>query len=123
MARIVLESTRREENANLNAVIPISKVVHRLELLIDNPNTGFVCANGDVLDVFCRLALLLQLGVDMLGGFDGGLRMELGCESRLTVTSDSWSESELTRIGHLEENIFHYVASIRSLELKLLALE
>lgn len=48
-----------KENANLNAVIPISKIVHGLELLIDNPNTGFVCANGDVFDVFCRLALLL----------------------------------------------------------------
>lgn len=70
-----------EKNANLNAVIPIGKVVHGLELLVNNSNTGFVCSNGDVFNVLGRLALLLQLGVNVLSGFDGCLRMELGCQN------------------------------------------
>ena len=54
-------------------MISIGKVVHRLELLVDDTHTGFVCSDGDVFDVFCGLALLFQLGVDVLSGFDGGL--------------------------------------------------
>lgn len=61
-------------------MIPIGKIVHGFKLLVDDSDAGFVCSNGNVFDVFCRLALLLQLGVDVLSGFDGGLRMELGCQ-------------------------------------------
>lgn len=81
MPSIVVKVSKAEEIANLNAVISISKIVHGFELLVNNSNTGFVCSNGDVFDVFCRLSLLLQLGVDVLSGFDGGLRMKLGCQN------------------------------------------
>jgi hypothetical protein len=35
----------------LDTVITISKVVHRLELLVDDSNTSFVCAASDFLNV------------------------------------------------------------------------
>jgi hypothetical protein len=62
----------------LNAVITVSEVIHRLELLIDDSDAGFVCAACDVLNICCRFSLVGQLLVDSLGGFDGGLRVEFG---------------------------------------------
>lgn len=61
-------------------MIPISKIVHGLELLINDSDTSLVCSNRNIFDVLCGLALLFQLGVDVFSGFDGGLRMELGCQ-------------------------------------------
>jgi hypothetical protein len=60
-------------------VITICKVLHGLELLIDDPNAGLVCSVYDTLDVFGRLAHCLKLLVEALGGFDGGLGVELSC--------------------------------------------
>ncbi len=54
-------------------MISIGEIVHGLELFVDNTDTGFVCANGDIFDVFCGFALLFQLGMNVLGGFDCGL--------------------------------------------------
>jgi hypothetical protein len=59
-------------------VVTISKVVHRLELFIDNSNTGFVGSAGDFLDICCGFSLVGKLLVDSLGGFDSSLGMEFG---------------------------------------------
>lgn len=65
--------------AYLDAMVAIREVVHGLELLIYDPDTGFVRSDGDVFDVFGRFASLFQLSMNMFRGFDGGLRVELGC--------------------------------------------
>lgn len=62
----------------LNTVVTVGKVVHLLELLVDDPDAGLVGAVGDLLDVLGALAHLSELLVDDLGGLDGGLRVELG---------------------------------------------
>jgi hypothetical protein len=59
-------------------VITVGKVVHGLELFVDDANAGFVSAAGDVLDVSCGLALLLELVVDSLCGLNGSLGVEFG---------------------------------------------
>ncbi len=64
--------------ADLDAVISIGEVVHGLELLVDDADTGFMCSDSDIFDVFCGFALLFQLRMNVLGSFDGGLRMEFG---------------------------------------------
>ena len=89
----------------LDAVVAVGKVVHRLELLVDDADAGLVGADGHLLDVGGGLAHGLELGVDLLRGLDGGLRVELG------------------RVGDLEENVLHDVAAVGALELELLALE
>lgn len=89
----------------LDAVVAVGKVVHGLELLVDDADAGLVGADGHLLDVGGGLAHGLELGVDLLRGLDGGLGVELG------------------GVRDLEENVLHDVAAIGALELKLLALE
>lgn len=62
----------------LDAVITVGKVVHGLELLVDNADACLVGAAGDLLDVGGGLAHRLELVVDSLGGLNRGLRVELG---------------------------------------------
>lgn len=70
----------------LNTVVTVRKVVHRLELLIYDPNASFVRAVGDLLDVSRSLAQLGQLLVHDLSSLDGRLGVEFGC--RNNVVSD-----------------------------------
>lgn len=63
----------------LDAVVTVGKVVHGLELLVDNADAGLVGAAGDALDIGGGLAHGLELVEDLLGGLDGGLGVELGC--------------------------------------------
>lgn len=63
----------------LDAVVAIGKVVHGLELLVDDADAGLVGAAGDFLDVGSGLALSLEEVVDLLGSLDGGLGVELSC--------------------------------------------
>ena len=62
----------------LNAVVAVGEVVHRLVLLVDDADAGFMGAADDGLDVRGRFAEVLQLLVDDFGGFNCGLRMEFG---------------------------------------------
>lgn len=59
-------------------MITVSKVLHGLELLIDDTNAGLVCAVYDAFNVFGALAHCLQLLVQALGSFNCGLGVELG---------------------------------------------
>ena len=86
-------------------MVTVGKVVHLLELLVDDADAGLVGAVGDLLDVLGGLAEGGQLLVDDLGGLDGGLGVELG------------------GVGDLEEDVLHDVAAVGALELELLALE
>lgn len=63
----------------LDAVVAVGKVVHGLELFVDDADAGLVRAAGHSLDVGSGLALGLETGVDVLCGFNGGLGVELGC--------------------------------------------
>jgi hypothetical protein len=89
----------------LNAVVTVGKVVHGLELLVNDADASLVGSAGDGLDIGSRLALGLEEVVNLLGGLDGGLRVEL------------------SRVGDLEENVLHDIAAVGALELKLLTLE
>jgi hypothetical protein len=62
----------------LDAVVTISKVLHGLELLVDDTNAGLVCPVDNTLDVLGCLSHGLKLLVQALGSLDGSLRMELG---------------------------------------------
>jgi hypothetical protein len=62
-------------------VVTVGKVVHGLELLVDNANASLVGAVGDLLDVRGGLSEGLELLVDDFGGLDGGLRVEFGCSN------------------------------------------
>lgn len=106
----------------LNTVVTVRKVVHRLELLVDNPDASLMSPVGDLLDVLGGLAHSCQLPVDNLRALNGGLRVELGCQ-RLIGNSTAKDFRKLTWVGNLEENIFHDVAAVRALELELVALE
>ena len=80
---------------HLNAVITVSKVLHRLELLIDDANAGLVRTVHDTLDVFGALAHCRQLLVEALRSFDGGLGVELSW-TRLAYTADqNWLKGAL----------------------------
>lgn len=101
-------------------MVTVGKVVHGLELLVDNSDASLVGSASDGLDVGSRLALGLEEVVNLFRGLDGGLRVELGCD----VLAGSFSRSDrLTRVGDLEENVLHDIASVGALELKLLTLE
>jgi hypothetical protein len=65
-------------------VVTVGKVVHGLELLVDDADASLVRAAGDALDVGGRLALALEQVVDLLGSLDGGLRVEFGCDMLVT---------------------------------------
>jgi hypothetical protein len=54
-------------------VVTVSEVLHRLELLVDNADTGLVCPVDDAIDIFGGLAHGSQLLVDALGSLDGSL--------------------------------------------------
>ena len=109
----------------LDAVVTVGKVVHGLELLVDDADAGLVRAAGDGLDVSSGLAHGLELVVDALRGLDGGLGVELGCQvgQKKKGTSSQEHEVLLTRVGDLEEDVLHDVAAVGALELELLALE
>lgn len=62
----------------LDAVVTVGKVVHGLELLVDDADAGLVGAAGDSLDVGSGFAKSLKLVEDLLGGLDSGLGVELG---------------------------------------------
>ena len=66
----------------MDAVVTIGKVVHGLELFVDNSDAGFVSAAGNLLDVCGRFAHILKLVVNSLCGFDGSLGVEFGCGSQ-----------------------------------------
>lgn len=66
------------ESSYLNAVVTVRKVVHSLELLVDDTNARLVSAVGDLLDILGALPQGLELLVDNLGSFNGGLRVEFG---------------------------------------------
>jgi hypothetical protein len=59
-------------------VVTVGKVVHLLELLVNDTDACLVGAVGDLLDILGALAHLGQLLVDDLGGLNGGLGVELG---------------------------------------------
>lgn len=103
-------------------MVSVGKVVHGLELLVDDTDASFVCATGDFLNVLGRFAHIFQLMVNVFRGLDGSLRVELGWAFQSGPSQVS-SSASLTRVRNLEKHILHYVASIWSLELKLLALE
>lgn len=63
---------------HLNAMVTVSKVVHGLELLVNDANARLVGAVGDLLNVLGALAEGSQLLVDGLGSLDGSLGVELG---------------------------------------------
>jgi hypothetical protein len=62
----------------LNAVVTVSKVVHGLELLVDDANASFVGAVGNILDVLGGFAQRSKLLVDDLSALNGSLGVELG---------------------------------------------
>lgn len=59
-------------------MVTVGKVVHGLELLVDDADAGLVGSAGDGLDVGGGLAHSLELVVDLLRGLDSGLGVELG---------------------------------------------
>lgn len=109
------------KGTDLNTVVTVGKVVHGLELLVNNADASLVGAVGNLLDVFGGLAKLSELLVDDLRTFNGSLRVEFSCKS--LVFAQYSGRAGRTRIGNLEENVLHDIAAIRTLELKLLALE
>jgi hypothetical protein len=72
----------------LNAVITISKVVHRLKLFVDNSDAGFVGSACDLLDICGRFSLVGKLLVDSLGGFDCSLGGKFSCEGVRNASID-----------------------------------
>jgi hypothetical protein len=64
--------------AYLNAVVTVCKVLHGLELFVDDPDASFVRPVDNTLNIFGALAHSLEFLVQTLGGFDSSLRVELG---------------------------------------------
>lgn len=82
-----LEAAKDEHDGAhvLDAVVAVGKVVHGLELLVDDSDASLVGAAGDLLDVSGRFAHLLEDVVDLLGSLDSGLGVELGFKILVTV--------------------------------------
>lgn len=59
-------------------MVTVRKIVHSLELLVDDTDARLVSAVGDLLDILGALAQGLELLVDNLGSFNGSLRVEFG---------------------------------------------
>ncbi len=72
------EAVEHAGKTYLNAVIAVSKVLHGLELLIDDTNAGLVCSVHDAFNVLGALAHCRQLLVQALRSLDSCLGMELG---------------------------------------------
>lgn len=68
----------------LYAVVTVGVVVHCFELFVDDTDAGFVRPVCHAFNVFCGFAHGLELLVEFLRGFDGGLRVELGCVSKIS---------------------------------------
>lgn len=62
----------------LDAVITVRKVVHGLELFVDDTDAGFMGADFDVFDIFNGLAHLGQSCVYVLSRLNGSLRVKFG---------------------------------------------
>lgn len=58
-------------------MVAVSKVVHGLELLVNNPDASFVGPVRHILDIFSGLTHLPQLDIDALSSLNGSLGMEL----------------------------------------------
>ena len=58
-------------------MVTVGKVVHGLELLVDDADASLVGADGHLLDVLGSLAHLGKGLVDFGGSLDSGLRVEL----------------------------------------------
>jgi hypothetical protein len=69
---------KRASKTNLDAMVTIRKVLQGFELLVNNPDAGFMGPNGDFFDVFGCLAQLFQSCINMLGSLNGGLRVKFG---------------------------------------------
>ena len=64
--------------ADLHTVVAIGKVVHRLELLVNNPHARVMGTVGDLLDVSNVLSNLPELLIDNLSSFNSCLGVEFG---------------------------------------------
>jgi hypothetical protein len=64
-------------------MVTVSKVVHGLELLVNDANACLVCAVGNFFDVLDRLSELGQLFVNNLSSLDSCLRVELSWNNQL----------------------------------------
>lgn len=63
-------------------MVTVSKVVHCLELLVNDADASFVCTVGDLLDVLGGLSQSCEFLVDDLGSLDGCLGVEFGYGNR-----------------------------------------
>lgn len=66
---------------HLDAVVAISKVLHGLELLVDDTDASLVCAVNNTLNIGRSLAHGLELLVQTLSSFYSSLRVELSYSS------------------------------------------
>lgn len=57
----------------LNAMITVGKVLHGLELLVDDTDAGLVGSVDNVVDILGGLSESLELLVQALSSLDGGL--------------------------------------------------
>src|ERR1700753_3001621 len=73
-----LETVENEHGCNhvLNAVITIGKVIHRLELLVNDANASFMRAIDNLVNVCSRLAHSLELLIETLCSLNSCLRVE-----------------------------------------------
>jgi hypothetical protein len=69
----------------LDAVVTIGKVVHGLELFVDDSDASLVGTAGNVFDVRSAQASVSKLLVDILCGLNGGLGVEFGYKSQMSL--------------------------------------
>lgn len=98
-----LAEDKRVGDHVVDRVVAVREVVEG-PLFVDDADGGVLRADAHALDIVGRLAELLELVVQDVGGLHGGLCVELGGE------------------GDLEEDIFHDVRAVGDLELERLAL-
>jgi len=67
--------------AYLHAMVTVGKVLHGLELLVDDADAGLMGAVNNALDVLGRLAHLPELHIDALSRLNSSLRVELRCKT------------------------------------------
>jgi hypothetical protein len=63
---------------HLNTVVTVRKVLHGLELLVNDTDASFVGPVYNALDIFGTLAHGFELLVQALGSFNSSLRVKLG---------------------------------------------